>query len=63
MRCLTVSIRCLTTFYPAHVTSGITFSVNSKLIRKPFKPEEWIDRSYLDKAIKDLALLRLLARL
>ena len=41
-------------FYVANVTSGITFSVNSKLIRRPFKPEEWIDRSYLDKAIKTL---------
>jgi len=42
-------------FYVANVTSGINFALASKLIRKPFKPEEWIDRSYIDKAIKSLS--------
>jgi sulfonate transport system substrate-binding protein len=41
-------------FYLGNVVSGINFAVGSKLIRAPFKPEDWIDRSYQDKAIKEL---------
>jgi len=41
-------------FYVANVASGINFALASKLIRKPFKPDEWIDRSPIDKAIKTL---------
>jgi sulfonate transport system substrate-binding protein len=41
-------------FYIANVRSGIAFSVASHAIRKPFPVEDWIDRSYQDKAIKAL---------
>lgn len=41
-------------FYIANVKSGIDFSVASRLIHKPFSVDDWIDRSYQDKAIKAL---------
>lgn len=43
-------------FYVANITAGIKFAVENKLTRKAFSVEEWVDRSYLDGAIKELGL-------
>ncbi|CAK7259390.1 MULTISPECIES: ABC transporter substrate-binding protein [unclassified Shinella] len=40
-------------FYRANVTAGVDFAVSQKLIRKPFDVNEWVDDSYLKKALKD----------
>jgi sulfonate transport system substrate-binding protein len=39
-------------FYVSNVKSGIEFSLGSKLIRRSFDADSWIDRSYLDRAIQ-----------
>ncbi|MDH7794044.1 MULTISPECIES: ABC transporter substrate-binding protein [unclassified Beijerinckia] len=41
-------------YFVSSVKDGVDFTLGAKLVRKGFKPEDWIDRSYLDKAIKQL---------
>ncbi len=41
-------------FYRASVQSGIDFSISKKLIRASFDPTQWIDQSFLDRAIDTL---------
>ena len=36
---------------------GVDFTVRNKLIRQPFNVDEWIDRSYIDAALRDLKLV------
>jgi len=39
-------------FYIGNVQRGIAFAQEQKLIRRPIKISEWLDASYLDKAIQ-----------
>lgn len=39
-------------FYVGNVQRGIVFAQEQKLIRRPIKVSEWLDASFLDKAIK-----------
>ncbi|HEV2570252.1 MAG TPA: ABC transporter substrate-binding protein [Beijerinckiaceae bacterium] len=41
-------------YFVSSVKDGVDFTLNAKLVRRGFKPEDWIDRSYIDKAIKQL---------
>jgi sulfonate transport system substrate-binding protein len=41
-------------FYLANVKRGVAFAQEQKLIRRPIKVDEWVDASFLNKAIKSL---------
>lgn len=41
-------------FFVANVKNGIHFALDAKLIRRPVDADAWIDRSYLDAAVKAL---------
>jgi sulfonate transport system substrate-binding protein len=43
-------------FYVDNIKRGIVFAQEQKLIRRPIKIDEWLDASYLKKAIKDQKL-------
>lgn len=43
--------------YVRHYVEGLEFAKEKRLIKKGFKVEEWIDRSYLDSVLKELNLV------
>ncbi len=43
--------------FVAGLKVGVDFSVRNKLIRQPFDVDAWIDRHYLDAALRDLNLV------
>ncbi|KAF0219083.1 MAG: NitT/TauT family transport system substrate-binding [Geobacteraceae bacterium] len=43
-------------FFVNHYRNGVAYSKENKYIRKPFDVDQWIDRSYLDAALKELKL-------
>jgi sulfonate transport system substrate-binding protein len=43
-------------FYVKHYKEGVTFSKERGLIRNTFDVDKWIDKSYLEQALKELGL-------
>ena len=43
-------------FYINHYKEGVIFSKERQLIRNTFDVDKWIDKSYLEEALKELGL-------
>jgi sulfonate transport system substrate-binding protein len=43
--------------FVAGLKVGVDFSLRNKLIRQPFDVDAWVDRRYLDTALRDLNLV------
>ena len=53
----TAQIPLIDDLFVAGLKVGVDFSLRNKLIRQPFDVDAWIDRRYLDAALRDLNLV------